>query len=585
MHASPFIQDLAIIMLIAGMTTVLFHRLKQPVVLGYILAGLIIGPYTPPYALVKDHHVIETMSELGVVFLMFSLGLEFSLRKLANVGMTAIVAALAEIVFMAWAGYEVGKLFGWSSIDSMFLGGMLAMSSTTVIIKVLQEMNLKNQPFARLVFGILIVEDILAIVIIALLSGLAKSGSISLGEAAGAVGSLTLFMLASLVLGILIVPRALAYVARFERKEMLLIAVLGICFGYCLLVIKLDYSIALGAFLIGAIIAESRELKTIEHLIEPIRDMFSAIFFVTIGMLINPAMIVTHAIPIAVITLLVVVGKIVTCSGGALVCGNDPRTSLRVGMSLAQIGEFSFIIAALGLSLKVTSDFLYPIAVAVSSITTLFTPYLIRSSDHVATVAGARAPKMVTELFALYTSIVGRFSLSGERAMFVDLFKRLLWQIAINIMLVITIFLIFAFVANHPKLIIPTTSIENIVTKNTILWSIACLCSLPMLLAAFQKIRVLSKMIAELSVPSTDTRRFSHPLRDFVVYVIPLVSLVAMSAMVLLLSSAILPRKSVMIMLAFIFIGIAYIFRNAFTRIHVRLRGALMEAHAGDEQK
>ena len=305
-HGIGFIQDLAVVMALAGVVTVLFHRLKQPVVLGYIVAGVIIGPYTPPFQLIHDEQTIQTLGELGVVFLMFSLGLEFSLRKLFKVGATAIVAALSEIVLMLWLGYEIGSAFGWSSMDSLFLGAILAISSTTIIVKALSELGLKRESFAQLVFGILIVEDILAIAMLVLLSGIAQTGQLSAGVAVVTLGKLLLFMTVSLVVGILVVPRALNYVARAKSDEMLLVSVLGFCFGFCLLVVKLDYSIALGAFLIGAIMAESRHLHRIEHLIAPLRDMFSAIFFVTIGLMLNPAVLVDYAWPIAVITVAVI---------------------------------------------------------------------------------------------------------------------------------------------------------------------------------------------------------------------------------------------------------------------------------------
>ena len=381
MHAISFIQDLAVIMLIAGVVTVLFHRFKQPVVLGYIVAGFIIGPHTPPFGLIHDEETIKTLAELGVIFLMFCLGLEFSLRKLFKVGATAFIAAFLEIVLMIWIGYEIGRWFDWNTMDSLFLGAILAISSTTIIVKALNDLKMKNERFAQLIFGVLIVEDILGIGIIALLSSIAVSGTVSSGEVFSTVGKLSLFMIVALVIGILLVPRLLAYVAKFESNEMLLITVLGLCFGFCLLVVKLEYSMVLGAFLIGAIMAESRQLLKIERLIEPVRDLFSAIFFVAIGLMLDPMILLQYAWPIAVITVAVVLGKMLSCGLGAFIAGNDGRTSLRVGMGLSQIGEFSFIIASLGMTLQVTSNFLYPVAVAVSVITTLLTPYLIRAAD------------------------------------------------------------------------------------------------------------------------------------------------------------------------------------------------------------
>jgi len=396
MHAVTFLQDLAVVMIVAGLVTVMFHRFKQPVVLGYIIAGVIIGPHTPPYALIHDEDTIRTLSELGVILLMFSLGLEFSLRKLKQVGGTALIAALLEILLMVWVGYEIGQWFGWGTMNSIFLGAMLSISSTTIIVKALAELGKGKEPFAQLILGILIIEDILAIAMIALLSGIAMTGALHVAEVGKTLGKLSIFLVSALVLGLLVVPRLLTYVARFRSNEMLLVTVLGLCFGFSLLAVKLGYSVALGAFLIGAVIAESREIHRVEKMIEPVRDMFSAIFFVAIGLLIDPGMLVRHWLPIVVITIAVVAGKVVTCTFGTFVGGHDTRSALRTGMGLAQIGEFSFIIASLGLTLKVTSDFLYPIGVAVSAITTLLTPYLIKIACYSRDPGACRALSMVS---------------------------------------------------------------------------------------------------------------------------------------------------------------------------------------------
>src|SRR6185503_15382372 len=424
MHGITFLQDLAVVRIVAGLVTVLFHKFKQPVVLGYILAGLIIGPHTPPFPLIKDEETIRTMSELGVILLMFSLGLEFSFRKLRQVGGTAFIAALLEIVLMLWVGYQIGRLFGWSTMDCIFLGAILSISSTTIIVKALGEMGKSKERFAQLIFGILIIEDILAIAMIALLSGIAMTGSLHVGEVGTTLGKLAIFLVASLVFGLIAVPRLLGYVARFKSNEMLTVTVLGLCFGFSLLAVKLGYSVALGAFLVGAIVAEAREIHRIEALTEPIRDMFSAIFFVTIGLLLDPKVLAGYWLPILVITAAVVFGKVLTCSFGAFIGGNDTRTSLRVGMGLAQIGEFSFIIAALGLTLNVTSKFLYPITVAVSAITTLLTPYLIKSADTLVNWFDRVAPRPLVNYLDVYTAWVRQFGAQREANMARDLTRR-----------------------------------------------------------------------------------------------------------------------------------------------------------------
>src|SRR5688572_1410395 len=292
MHSITFLQDLAVVMIVAGLVTVIFHRFKQPVVLGYIIAGVIIGPHTPPFPLIHDKETIDTLSELGVILLMFSIGLEFNLRKLRQVGGTAFIAAFLEMLLMLWIGYEIGRLFGWSTMDSLFLGAMLSISSTTIIAKSLTDLGKTKEQFAQLIFGILIIEDILAIVMIVLLSGIAMTGGLNIATVGITVGKLSIFLVVSLVVGLIAVPRLISYVARFKSNEMLLITVLGLCFGFSLMAAKLGYSVALGAFIIGAVIAESREIHRIEILTEPIRDMFSAVFFVAIGLLIDPKLLV-----------------------------------------------------------------------------------------------------------------------------------------------------------------------------------------------------------------------------------------------------------------------------------------------------
>src|SRR5688572_16387381 len=411
MHgAVGFIQDLAIVMIVAGVVTIVFHLLRQPVVLGYILAGVIIGPHTPPFPLIPLAHKpsIDAMSELGVIFLMFSLGLHFSLRQLVRVGPTAVLGATLEIIVMALVGYWIGRLFGWGTMDSIFLGATLSMSSTTIIIKALGELGMMKQRFAELIFGILIVEDILAMAMLALLSGIAATGTMHAGAVVRELAELGIFLTVLLVVGLLLVPPLLRKVARFKSDEMLLITVLGLRFGVSLLAAWLEYSVALGAFIIGAIMAEAREAGKIELLVGPLRDMFSAVFFVSIGMLIDPHLLVEHWLPILVITAAVVIVKVPTSGGGAFLAGNDLRTSMRAGMGLAQIGEFSFIILQLGLTLKdpsgrpVTSEFLYPIVVSVSAVTTLLTPYLIKSSDRFTAMVERAAPNALLGFLETY---------------------------------------------------------------------------------------------------------------------------------------------------------------------------------------
>ncbi|NVZ93738.1 cation:proton antiporter [Pseudomonas sp. D6002] len=576
MHAISFIQDLAVIMLVAGVVTILFHRLKQPVVLGYIVAGFIIGPHTPPFGLIHDEDTIKTLAELGVIFLMFCLGLEFSLRKLFKVGATAFIAAFLEIILMIWIGYEIGRWFDWNTMDSLFLGAILAISSTTIIVKALNDLKMKNQRFAQLIFGVLIVEDILGIGIIALLSSIAVSGTVSSGEVFSTVGKLSLFMIVALVIGILLVPRLLEYVAKFESNEMLLITVLGLCFGFCLLVVKLEYSMVLGAFLIGAIMAESRQLLKIERLIEPVRDMFSAIFFVAIGLMIDPQILLQYAWPIAVITLAVVLGKMLSCGLGAFIAGNDGRTSLRVGMGLSQIGEFSFIIAALGMTLQVTSDFLYPVAVAVSAITTLLTPYLIRGADPLSLKIAAVMPKRMSRVFGMYGEWLRSIQPQGEGAMLASMIRKIILQVGVNLALVVAIFFAGSFFAARIG-----SYLEGWVSdpswQKALIWGGALLLSLPFLIAAYRKLKALSMLLAEMSVKPEMAGRHTQRVRRVIAEVIPILSLLVIFLLLAALSASILPTNKLLVLIAVVTAAVAAVLWRWFIRVHTRMQVALLE--------
>ncbi|HWA27329.1 MAG TPA: cation:proton antiporter [Lacunisphaera sp.] len=577
MHGVTFLQDLAVVMLVAGVVMVIFRRLRQPVVLGYILAGVIIGPHTPPYALVHDQATINTLSELGVILLMFSLGLEFSLRKLTTVGAPALLAALLEILLLFWVGYEIGRFFDWGTMDSIFLGAMLSMSSTTVIIKVLSEMGKMKEGFAQLVFGILILEDILGIAMIALLSGIAMTGALSLGAVALTLGKLGVFLAVTLVVGLLLVPRLIGYVARFKSNEMLVITVLALCFGVSLLAVKLDYSVALGAFIIGAVIAETREIHRIEALIEPVRDMFSAVFFVAIGLLIDPRMLVTYWEPILLITAAVVLGKVVTCSAGAFLGGNDPRTSLKVGMSLAQIGEFSFIIASLGVTLKVTSSFLYPIAVAVSAITTLLTPYLIRTADGTMDALRRRAPERLTRTLQVYTTWTGQ--LGAQR----NLARSLMWKwsahLALNAVLIAAVFIGGAFLEAHPPAWFGQPGPRGDWVKPAI-WFACVLCSLPMVIASVRKLQAFGLLLAETRVTPQRAGKNTAAIRSVVAAFVPATGSAALGLFVLILSSTLLPSFNVLLVLLALAGVLAWLMWRSFNRAYSSAQAALVDTFA-----
>ncbi|SNR74403.1 transporter, CPA2 family [Methylobacillus rhizosphaerae] len=585
MHAAAFIQDLAVIMLVAGMVTILFHRMKQPVVLGYILAGLILGPHTPPFSLVHDNHTIEILAELGIVFLMFSLGLEFSLRKLRAVGATAVVAASVEIIVMVWLGYEIGSHFGWKPMDSIFLGAMLAISSTTIIVKALDELNMKHERFAQMIFGVLIVEDILGIGIIALLSGIAATGHVSTMDAAITISNLTLFMVVALVLGIIFVPKLLEYVASFKRDEMLLITILGLCFGFCLLVMKLDYSIALGAFMIGAIMAESRRIRAIERLIMPIRDMFSAIFFVAIGLMLDPAIIIEHAKPVMVVIVAIIFGKIFACTLGTMAAGNDGRTSLRVGMGLSQIGEFSFIIASLGLTLGVTSSFLYPIAVAASVITTLTTPYLIKAADPLSNKLARNLPGKISQFFRLYRNWLDSNSHApdSDGAILAGIYRKLLLQVFVNLCMVSALCLGAVWLAND-YLVSRPSPMRDIMWQQALIWGTSLLLAAPFLIAAFRKLQSLGLLLADHSTQGMTGSDCSRVQR-FIAKTVNVLAIVSMTLLVLTLSHKIMPALDVRVVALLIIAGLVSLLWRWFVMLHYRMQITLIETLTQDKEE
>lgn len=403
LHLPPLIVDLAIILAMAGLMSFLFQKIKQPVVLGYILAGVIVGPYTPPFQLVRDLPSIQTLAELGVIFLMFTLGLEFSFRKLLSVGFTAGIAAAFEVLFFLVVGYWLGIALGWSKMDSIFLGAMLSISSTTIIIKALDDLKLKSHRFAGLIFGILIVEDLFAILLLVGLTTIATTNEFSPVILASASLNLLVVVGSWFIVGYLLVPRVISYVGKKGNAEMLTLVSTGLCLSLVVIAVSFGYSAALGAFIMGSILAETKLIHEIESLMAPLKDIFGAIFFVSIGLMINPSIIWEYKGAIAILCVVTIVGKIFITSSGALVSGQSFRNSLQVGMGLAQIGEFSFIIAGLGVSLKATSEKLYPIGVAVSLITTFATPYLIQYSGPVAGAIEKKLPWWTREALGRYS--------------------------------------------------------------------------------------------------------------------------------------------------------------------------------------
>lgn len=432
MHAGhELLAALALMLCTAAVTTIVFRALRQPIVLGYVLAGVVIGPHVP-VPLVADAAVVQTLSELGVVLLMFFIGLEFSVGRLVRVGPSVLVTAVVECAMLFWLGFAIGRLFGWNTVDSLFVGAVISISSTTIIAKAFEEAGTGGR-LRELVIGVLLVEDLVAVLLIAILTAVATGAGLSAGALVHTASRLAAFLVALVVVGLLVVPRAIRALTRRARPETVTVAVVGFCFGVALLAKEAGYSVALGAFLAGSLVAESGEAAVIARVVQPLRDVFGAVFFISVGMMIDPALIVRHWAQVLALAAAVVVGKVGGVTFAAFLSGKGTRTSIQAGMSLAQIGEFSFIIAGLGISLGATSHFLFPIAVAVSSLTTLLTPWLIRSSGPVASWVDRRLPPRLQTLGALYARWLERIRAQPESSEPRALARRFVRKLAIDV--------------------------------------------------------------------------------------------------------------------------------------------------------
>ena len=374
------IQDLALILMVAGLVTLLFKKLRQPLVLGYIVAGFLVSPHMPYLMSVVDKADIQTWADIGVMFLLFSLGLDFSFKKILKMGMAPVIAAITIIFCMMALGTGVGTMFGWSRMNCLFLAGMLAMSSTTIIYKALDDLGLRQQRFAGLVMSVLILEDVLAIVMMVMLSTIARGANPDGSMMIESVGKIVFFLVLWFVVGIFLIPPFLRKTRRLMNDETLVVVALGLCCAMAVLSTTVGFSSAFGAFVMGSILAETIEADKITTVVEPVKNLFGAIFFVSVGMLVDPAILVSYAVPILVLVLTILVGQAIFGTMGFMLSGQPLKTAMRCGFSMAQIGEFAFIIASLGLSLRVISDFLYPVVVAVSVITTFLTPYMIKAA-------------------------------------------------------------------------------------------------------------------------------------------------------------------------------------------------------------
>lgn len=450
----PFlVKDLALILMVAGIVTIIFKKLKQPLVLGYIVAGFLVSPHMPYTMSVIDETDIKTWADIGVIFTLFSLGLDFSFKKIVKMGASPIIATVVIVFSMMMLGISIGHGFGWSKMDCIFLGGMLAMSSTTIIYKAFDDMGLRQQKFAGMVMSVLILEDILAIVMMVMLSAIAGGNNPDGEQMIGSVIKIAFFLVLWFIVGIFAIPLFLRSVRKLINNETLLIVALGLCCGMAVLSTKVGFSSAFGAFVMGSILAETIEAEKIIKLVEPVKNLFGAIFFVSVGMLVDPKILIEYAIPILALVGSILIGQAIFGTFGFMLGGESLKSAMRCGFSMAQIGEFSFIIASLGLSLGVISNYLYPVVVAVSVITTFLTPYMIRLATPTYQVMEKHLPKRLI-------NILNHFAMSHPSTTQQSKWKSLLRQMLINtvaysILTAAVIALMFTFVLPFTRSLFP----------------------------------------------------------------------------------------------------------------------------------
>lgn len=479
-HLPELIQDMALILLVGALVTILFKRIRQPLVLGYIIAGFLVGPHFHFLPTIVDHENVETFSEIGVIMLLFSLGLEFSFKKLLKVGGPASITAVVEILFVGLGGYLVGNLLGWTQLDSLFLAGMLASSSTTIILKAFDELGLKSRQFAKIVFGVLVVEDIIVILLMVLLSTIAVTQHFQGTEILFTVLKLGFFLALWFLVGIYLLPVFIKRTKKWMDEETVLILAVGLCFAMVLLATQVGFSAELGAFVMGSLIAETVLAEKIEHATLPIKQFFGTIFFVSVGMMIDPQAMYTHAIPIIAITILTISGKFFFSALGALISGQPLKQAVQIGSSMAQIGEFAFIVAALGMSLGVISDFLFPIAVGVSAITTFTTPYLIKYSESLHNVIEKLLPTSWLTRLEAYTSEAQQ---NKDNPLWRKILREYNSILLINSIILIAIVLLF----KHAVTPILDAQVPSVLWRNVALIGSATLLASPFLWAILIK--------------------------------------------------------------------------------------------------
>jgi len=576
MENLTILKDLAVVLLVSGLAAFVFHTLHQPKVVGYVIAGLIIGPHTPPFAFISDEATIRTLANLGIVFLMFSLGLEFNLRRILRVGLPAIVTAVLDVTVMVWLGYKLGRWLGWSPVESLFLGGIVCDSSTTVLARMLQELGRAKEKYATLLVGITIVEDLLAVVLVALLNGVAVTGTLGSNGVGVQLGLMAVFLITIVVGGLLTLPKLVNYVGRSRSEELIVVVILGICFGVSLAAARLKLSVALGAVLVGAILSEAKDRERLTALVEPFRHLFGAVFFVSIGLMLNPAVAVQHWIPILAVTVLVMVGKFVNGTVGSLSMGSDPATAVRTGAGLAQICEFAFIIAALGVTTGATRDVVYSVGVTVAVITTLLSPFFMRGMDRVSDgllVTGVGKRWLAwSDLYGQWITRLWSRPVAGPVRLAV---RRSFVVIGVNLAILAALFVAGGVVGSQYPGLAARLSVPRTVFT-TCLWLACVLAGLPLYIATIRKVDALAMVFAEISIPIGITGTWAGPLRLFLSRILLLVGCAGVWLFTVILSSTLMPPVRVLAILVPLILVLAWWMWWKLVRIYARAQSSLI---------
>ncbi len=575
MPYAHFFHDLAVVMLAAGTAGLLFQRLRQPKVVGYILAGLLLGPHTWASPLISDKQSIRLLADLGVVFLMFSVGLEFNLRRLRKVGPTVGITALMDVAVLFGLGYGLGRALHWTVVESLFLGGMICDSSTTILARTLQELGRTREKFASLAIGITLIEDVLAIVMIAILTGVAVTGTWQAGLVFNQLWVLVLFLTVVIVGGQLTLPRLLNYAHRLENEEVLLLVLLGIGCSVSMVAENLRLSMALGAVLVGALASESLAVTRINAMMEPMRHMFGAVFFVAVGLMLDPGMLLQHSGPVLAVTAIILVGKFTTNTLGSLLTGHDLPTAVRVGGSMAQVGEFAFIIAALGVSLHATREPVYQVGVGAAVLSIVCSAPLLLVADRLATLLeGSATCRRWTAFFHFYgqwTERIGQFRPASAVGRAV---RRSLILIAGSVLLICSAIASAGYLAQQaPALFTFLPARPGLVA--VLLWICAMLICLPLYATILGKVQGLGMLLAELAIPANLNAPWARTARNFVASAILVAGAIGLTVLTFVLSATMLPSRELLLLLMAVTIATGFWGWRRLARVYRQARTAL----------